>query len=512
MTVGALVCAFAVACGNSNGALGTPAPGPAAEGGADAAIDGGSAPKEGGTAGDAGSTPTDASDAGEPGDAGGTISPIDLASATIYSVYAPIFSAAGNLNGVTADLPRIHALGFDVLYLLPVTSIGKAVNGHPSYGSPYCVHDYYSIDPALGAASDLVTLVRTAHGLGIHVLLDEVLNHTAWDSALITEHPEFYVHSDGNPTNVSSIVQAFTYADVAQLDYKSNNGLAAYMTKMLTDLIAAYDVDGFRFDTADNPYGDGRMIPSSFWVPLRAALEAAKPGFVMLGEEEDPALAGSAFDLDYNWHLQGLYGAGGLEQVATGGSATLLEPAWQFDRTGAPAGMKHMTLLQDWDLGEDIQIYGGTANTMAAATFDFLIDGVPLLFNGEEVGNDKSGLNTRTAIDWNGPNAATFTPFYQSLLALRKQNTALQQGAVTWVTSTAPAQLASFARSDASGAFLVLVNFSNGSVTGTVTLPAAIGASGWVDVSPVGAPGGTAHPAPPNVSLGAYDFAVFRAK
>jgi glycosidase len=460
----------------------------------------------GGPTADAGDGADAISDTGAPGH---TLGPIDLDAATIYSVYVPIFSSAGNLSSVTAQLGRIHDLGFDVVYLLPVTPIGQAVSGHPSYGSPYCVHDYYAIDPALGTSSDLVTLVETAHGLGIHVILDEVLNHTSWDNALIAQHPEYYVHSDGNPTNVSSIEQAFSFADVAQLDYKTSNGLAAYMTAMLEYWIKTYDVDGFRFDTADSPYGDGRMIPSSFWTALRGQLLGVKPGFVMLGEEEDPALALTSFDLDYNWHLQGLYGAGGLRQVATGSSATLLQAARAYDADGEPAAMKHMTLLQEWDLGEDLQMYGGAPNTMAAATFNFTLDGVPLLFNGEEVGNDSSGVNTHAAIDWNSPNAGAFTPFYKSLLALRNGSTALQRGTFTWMTSSAPDQVASYTRSDASGTYLVLVNFSGQTVGGTVAAPST---AAWTDVSPVGSPGGTGHMAPPSMSLEPYDFAVFRAQ
>lgn len=478
--------------------------------------DAATAPMDGGSGLAVGDAISPANDAGTDarlpdGDgAANAIGPLDLRSATIYSVYPSIYSAAGTLAAVTADLGRIHDLGFNVLYLLPVTPIGQATGSHPSYGSPYCVHDYYAIDPALGTSSDLVALVSAAHALGMHVLLDEVLNHTAWDNALITAHPEYYLHSDGNPTNVSSIEEAFTYADVAQLDYKTpTNGLAQYVTAMLEYWITTYDVDGFRFDTADSPYGDGRMIPSSFWVPLRAALESAKSGFVMLGEEEDPELALAPFDLDYNWHLQGLYGDGGLQQVATGGNAGLLEEEWEFHQQGWPAGMLHMTLLQDWDLGEDLTLYGGVPNTLAAAAFNFTIDGVPLLFDGEEVGNDQSGVNTHAAIDWSSPNAARFTAFYKSLIALRNRATALQQGTVTWVTNSASTQIASFARSDASGTFLVVVNFSNGLVTGTVDAPTA---TAWADVSPAGSPGGTAHAAPPALSLAAYDFAVYEAK
>src|SRR5262249_4919577 len=159
----------------------------------------------------------------------------DLASSTIYCVYVPIFSASGHLSAVTSQLPRIRDLGFDVLYLLPVTPIGAAVGGHPSYGSPYSVHDYYAIDPAIRSSQDLLGLVAAAPGLGMHVILDEVLNHTSWDNALIAQHPEYYLHSDGNRTNPASIeIAVSTFADSAQLDYKTmpDLGLRKYMTDM----------------------------------------------------------------------------------------------------------------------------------------------------------------------------------------------------------------------------------------------------------------------------------------
>jgi cyclomaltodextrinase len=439
-----------------------------------------------------------------------TLGPIDLTTARIYSVFPPIYSQAGTLAAVTADLPRIRDLGFNVLYLLPVTPLGQPIGAHPAFGSPYCVHDYEAVNPALGTQADLVSLVRTAHALGMHVILDEVLNHTSWDNTLITEHPEYYLHNDGNPQNTSSIEEAFTFADVAQLDYKTpGNGLAAYMAHMLSTLVTTYDVDGFRFDTADSPYGAGRMIPATFWQGLRTQLEATKPGLVMLGEEEDPDLADAPFGLDYGWNLQGVFGPGGLQQVARGGNPSLLEQAWNGQKTAYPTAMLHMTLMQDWDLDEDLELYGGAPNTMAAATFAFTIDGVPLLFNGEEVGNDTSGVNTHAVIDWNGPNAAAFGAFYKALLALRSGSSALAQGRVTWVDNTIPAAVVSYKRTDATAAFLILINFSGAAVTGTVS---GVGDETWTDVSPTGSPGGSLHVSPPAVSLKAFDFAVFRAK
>jgi cyclomaltodextrinase / maltogenic alpha-amylase / neopullulanase len=455
---------------------------------------------------------TESGDAAAPTGDASALPPLDLSSAVIYSVYPAIFSAAGNLEGVTAQLPRIHDLGFNVLSVMPVTPIGQATAQHQTFNSPYCVHDFYGLNAAYGTPLDLTALVQAAHQLGIYVILDEELNQTSWDNELITEHPEYYVHSDKDPSNVASIEEAFTLADVAQLDYQTipETGVQTYMTTMLEYWLTTYDIDGFRFLTADVPQGSP-MIPATFWQGLRPALEAVKPNILMWADEEDPALAGAPFELDYGWVLRGgqvgQTGGAGLQQVANGADATELQQAWQAQVTGY-AGVRHTTLLQNWDLDEDLKVYGGVANTMAAATFNFTIDGVPMLWNGEEVANDASGPDTHTLIDWNAPNAATFTALYKSLLALRNAHTALQQGAVTWVTNNAPDQVVSYARSDSSGTLLVVINFSEAAVKGTVTPPAA---NGWTDLSPTGSPGGTTHVAPPNLSLQPYDFEVFRA-
>jgi cyclomaltodextrinase / maltogenic alpha-amylase / neopullulanase len=195
--------------------------------------------------------------------------------------------------------------------------------------------------------------------------------------------------------------------------------------------------------------------------------------------------------------------------VATGASATEIQQAWE-DQTIGFSNVKHAAFLETWDFDEDLKVYGGLASTMAAATLDFTIDGIPMLWNGEEVGNDTAAAdNTINLIDWTAPGAATLTPFYTSLLTLRNGHPALEDGTVTWVTTSLPDQVASFTRSD-SETLLIEINFSGSAAVGTLTAPAA--ANGWSDVSPVGSPGNNGHPAPPSLSLAPYDFAVFVAK
>ncbi len=424
-------------------------------------------------------------------------------SAVVYCVYPEIFSSSG-FAGVTQQLNRVHSLGVNVIWLMPVTPLGQPYNGHPAFDSPYAVHDYYGVNASYGTSADLTNLINTAHSLGMKVILDEVLNHTSWDNALTTQHPEYYRHSDGNAYNVASEEQAFNFSDVVQLDYSNQSyGLWTYMYNMLKSWITTYNVDGFRFDTADDPSGPSRNIPQPFWQQLRTSLEATKPDILMLGEEENAQLALAPFELDYGWNLQSA-----LVQATTSGNSTSgLQSTWQNQVTGWPAGMLHMSLTQDWDLGEDLKIYGGVPNTLDAAVFNYTINGVPLLFNGEEVGNDASANNTHTLIDWTSPNAAKFTSFYTQLIALRLANPALQQGTLAWQTNSSPAQVATYDRVSNGTEFLVEINFSGSTVSGTVNVPAG---NAWTDVTPSGSPGGQSHVQPGTLSLQPYDFAIFK--
>jgi glycosidase len=417
-------------------------------------------------------------------------------------VYPQIFSTHG-FQGVTAQLDRLHRLGANVIWLMPITPMGQATPNHPAFGSPYAVQDYYAVNPDYGSEADLKELVRTAHGLGMKVLLDEVLNHTSWDNQLTIRHPEFYRHSDNNPHDPGSEQVAFTFNDVVQLDYRfPHSGLWTYMDEMLKYWINTYDVDGFRFDTANNPPGLERMINQDFWLHLRTVLKAAKPDVLLLGEEEDTSLALAPFELDYGWNLQSA-----VQQVANGTrKASDLQGVWKKQTSGWPAGTMHLSLIQNWDLDADFKIYGGTLNTMDVATLNFTLNGVPLLFNGEEVGNDQSGNNTHKPIHWDAPQAQAFTRFYTDLLALRNANPALQQGAVSWESNSAPAQVVSYLRSNGTTEFLIEINFSSKAVQGTVNVPAG---RPWTDVSPSGSPSGRNHVQPGVLELQPHDFAVF---
>ncbi|KAI9736314.1 MAG: hypothetical protein M1834_001200 [Cirrosporium novae-zelandiae] len=379
-----------------------------------------------------------------------------LADEMIYNIYTPIFSSTGNLEGVTRALPHIASMGFSTILLMPIHPIGVPCGDHPACNSPYAVADHYSIDPSLGQNSDFSNLIQQAHGLGMKIMMDAVLNHTAWTNPLISQHPEYYVHTDGNPNNPQSISQAFTYSDVAQLDYKSKNGKAVlqYMTQMLTWWMENFNIDGFRFDMVDNPYGDDRMIPAWVWSSLGKSLRNLNPNVILLGELNNPSLSLKPFNLDYHWDFQPA-----LSKVTTTHNATPLINIFEKQKHHPP-GMHHLSLTQNWDTDSDLSTYNGPDATLATALFNFTTEGIPLLFAGQEIGNDHSGHNTHTPINWNAPLSPRFHPFYTSLALLRRTHSALRTGPTKWHKPTGNPSLILFLRTGKTEQFFIAINFS----------------------------------------------------
>ena len=90
------------------------------------------------------------------------ISPAWLRDGVIYEIFPRDFSAAGNLNGVTARLDQLKDLGVNMLWIMPIHPIGEKCR-KGDFGSPYSIRDYYAVDPNYGTLDDFKRLVAEAH-------------------------------------------------------------------------------------------------------------------------------------------------------------------------------------------------------------------------------------------------------------------------------------------------------------------------------------------------------------
>ena len=368
--------------------------------------------------------------------------------ATIYQINTRQFTAEGTFQAAEAHLPRLRDLGAVILWLMPVHEVG-ALNRKGTLGSPYAVRDYYSVDPALGSLADLQHFVAAAHEHGMYVLLDWVANHTAWDSVLVEQHPEWYARDwkgDLRPT------PWWDWVDVIDLDY-SHPGLRHYMTEAMKYWVSEAGVDGYRCDVAG-------LVPTDFWNNVRSELDAIKPVF-MLAEWESRDLHARAFDMTYAWSWNEA-----MHRIANGESDTeALRVFYSWNELSYPTDSIRMMFVSNHDKnaweGTEFEQFGAALE--AAIVLSVVGQGMPLVYNGQEAGSDRRlPFFERDPIVWRDH---PMGEFYRQLFALKRDNTALWNG--RWgatminVPNDAPAKVLSFVRQDDSNKVFVVLNLSD---------------------------------------------------
>ncbi|GAC1578935.1 MAG: hypothetical protein NVS3B5_11810 [Sphingomicrobium sp.] len=248
--------------------------------------------------------------------------------AIIYQINTRQFTPQGTFRAAQLQLPRLKALGVDILWLMPVQPIGLK-NRKGSLGSPYSIRDYRSVNPELGTMADLQSFVVAAHALGMHVVLDWVANHTAWDNPLVAQHPDWYKHDWQGKMRSTPW---WDWSDIIDLNY-AQPGLRRYMEESMLMWLRVAGIDGFRCDVAG-------YVPPDFWAKLRRDASAIKPVW-MLAEWGQRDLHMRAFDATYGWDwAKPLMAIGQGKSDVSGlfGFFSENESAW-------PSGAQRMCLL-----------------------------------------------------------------------------------------------------------------------------------------------------------------------
>jgi len=337
--------------------------------------------------------------------------------AVIYELNTRQFTAEGTFKAVIPRLKDLRKMGVDILWLMPVHPIGEK-NRKGKLGSPYAVKDYYAVNPEFGTLEDFKALVKAAHGEGMHVIIDIVANHTAWDNPLIEKHPDWY-RKDSNGKIVPPVPD---WEDVAHLDYDRPE-LRRYMTDMLKFWVKDMGIDGFRCDVAS-------MVPTSFWNEARKEIDEIRPTF-WLAEAEKPELLKEAFDCDYDSELYQLFNRIAEKK----GHAQDIQALVKGDSEKYPQGSWRMLFTSNHDQNSWHKPAVTRLGETGAQTFAFLtyvLPGMPLIYNGQEAGNDQQlAFFERDPIMWK---KSGFLPLYTDLGRLRREHPALWRGNFTPIT------------------------------------------------------------------------------
>jgi starch synthase (maltosyl-transferring) len=218
----------------------------------------------------------------------------------IYNLF-PLL--AGSMTRWEAHLERARRLGFDWIFVNAF-----ATSGHS--GSLYSIKDHQAIDPrfvdpAAGPSpSQLEAVVRAADRLDLRLMTDLVINHTAFDSPLVQEHPDWYRRGDdGRPVHPGALDgdRWVTWGDLAEVDNAGSpdrENLWRYWLA-LAERLAAAGFSGFRADAA-------YKVPGELWRFLLSRLKAARPDTMFFAEslgcpiEDTVRLARAGFDFVFN--------------------------------------------------------------------------------------------------------------------------------------------------------------------------------------------------------------------
>ena len=199
-------------------------------------------------------------------------------------------------------LERAAAMGFTWIFVNAFHAAGYS-------GSLYSIRDYYAIDPRLldsesEPMAQLRDMLNTASRLGLRVMMDLVINHTAFDSPLLREHPNWFRRdADGRIVHPGAKdgKRRVVWRDLAEVDNAGSPDRAALWTywRQLAVHYARLGVSGFRCDAA-------YLVPPPLWRELIAAVKAEHPGTLFFAEtlgctpEQTLATAATGFDFIFN--------------------------------------------------------------------------------------------------------------------------------------------------------------------------------------------------------------------
>jgi len=380
--------------------------------------------------------------------------------AVLYEVNIRQYTPEGTFNAFETHLPRLKELGVDILWIMPINPISLK-NRKGSLGSYYSVKDYKAVNPEFGTLEDFKSLVNKAHEMGFKVILDWAANHTGWDNQWIFDHKDWYTQDSlGNviPPNPD-------WSDIADLNFDSKPMRRA-MIDAMDFWVKETNIDGFRCDVA---WG----IPQDFWETVIASLDSIKPVYMLAEDEDHPDFLKKSFHSNYAWKLHHT-----LNDVAQGKKTAADIKKYYTDSVNKyAAGSFPMQFITNHDenswQGTEYERMGDAVKTFATLTFT--IEGIPLLYSGQETGLKKRLLFfEKDTINWSNPEMQVF---FQKLTSLKHNNEALWNGSagapMIFVETSDPQNVLAFIREKEKNQVLAIFNLSASQVEASIQLSKA---------------------------------------
>jgi cyclomaltodextrinase / maltogenic alpha-amylase / neopullulanase len=418
-------------------------------------------------------------------------------SAVIYGVSPYMFVPNTRFVDITLKIPELAGLGVTALWIQPIY-----VTTDPDQG--YAILDYFNFRPELGNEPDLRTLVTTAHQYGVRVLLDFVPNHIsgahpyAQDAIQKGERSyyyDFFQHDVNDGARYSAdyrsrteglmqfVYYRFLPTEMVNLNY-NNPDVQRWIIEATRYWIEKFDVDGYRIDAV---WGVTARTPE-FTKQWRSALKRIKPEVLLLAEDKAkyPPVFDERFDAAYDWapdegwvshwNWQPTYSGNSNPTIFNTPDPNVRAGLLRNALTGFPSNAKVLHFVENNDTYRFLPTHDLSRTTMAGAML-FSLPGIPLLFNGQEIGVKEHPYSaipmfSGTASIQSRDRYGLFT-FYKNMIAMRKRFPAFISENFAEVTVSPSTTVFAYRRWAGSQNIFPVLNMGPAAATVQMQLPVA---------------------------------------
>ncbi len=393
-----------------------------------------------------------------------------------YQVNIPFYQhdSAGNKNAfinMSSRLRSVSDMGVNVIQLTPVHTSAYLVLDHYDVSWKYTGNTREEQGTKESRIAYFKNYVNYAHRLKMKVIMDCVYHGTAINSPLVQQHPDWYKRNHKGDL----VINRF---GLPQLD-TSKEEVRAYIKDVTKYWIENVGIDGCRADMAHS-------VPLSFWADLNNEMKKIKSSWTMVGEAfgtqaeyAQPYSEGSlkgvyGFDGVYDFYHQSVI-RGIVDQKR---KASEIEAAWNARPKYHRENFYNM--IDDHNITiRSATLSGGNSGMVAAMAVNFTLDGMPFIFNGQEIGDTTEGgpqIDETRYYSWENPPHPENRKKFKQLICLRRNNKSLSKATTVWNKTSDPDGVVSYTRTNGKEKTLVVVNLSNKKWSGTVNgkLPSSV--------------------------------------
>jgi starch synthase (maltosyl-transferring) len=392
----------------------------------------------------------------------------------LFSAWYELFPRSfGGFKGVSARVPDVAKMGFDVLYLPPIHPIGTTarkgrnntlIATEDDPGSPWAIGGpeggHTAIHPDLGTLDDFLALVTEVRAHGMDLALDYALQCSP-DHPWVQDHPEWFHHRpDGsiacaeNPPKVYQDIYPINFWPPTEADRVA-------LWEACREILLYWVSQGVAVFRVDNPH----TKPIAFWEWLISSVQAEHPEVLFLSEaftrpKVMARLAEAGFSQSYTYFTwrteqhgrEGLWAY--LEELAHGPVADYMRPNFWPNtpdilsgplRYGPPAEFA-LRLVLAATMSPSYGVYSGYE----------LYENIPASeFNEEYLNSEKYEIKDR---DYSRPDS--LAPLMTALNHIRRRHPALHRlRSIRFHSTSNPAIIAySKLSDDGLDAVLMVVN------------------------------------------------------